>query len=419
MTRPRPGLVLQLFARASAAQRKRAILTIAAIAWGSLALVLLLSFGEGMQRRMAEGASGLGRNLAITWPGETGRPWKGLPSGRPIRPRYEDIALLQKSIEGLDAAVGEMRVWQVAFSWRNKTVNGRLTGTEPVYGRLRKHRPRVGGRFINALDVDRQRRVIFLGDELAVDIFGEHDPVGELLQVNKVPYTVIGVMREKFQMGTYGGPDSSNAVVPITTFKTQFGRESLSNLVLKPLNGDDMDDVIRQMHEVLGAKYGFDPEDERVLQIWNTREGAEMTDRIMIGLEVFLAIIGSLTLLIGGVGVANIMYAVVKERTREIGVMMALGARRSWIIAPIVLEGLVYTALGGLMGTLVGVVLIMIMAQVQLDSSDALAMLGMPTIDVTVAATASGVLGLIGLLAGYFPARRAASIQPAETLRHE
>jgi putative ABC transport system permease protein len=139
----------------------------------------------------------------------------------------------------------------------------------------------------------------------------------------------------------------------------------------------------------------------------------------MLGIKLFLSIIGVLTLTVGGIGVANIMYAVVKERTREIGVKMALGARSHWVTGPIVLEGLTYTLLGGLAGLVVATVLVYLLSLVPTGDNMALKALGKPTLSPTIAATAAGVLGIIGLLAGYFPARRAASVDPAETLRYE
>ena len=139
----------------------------------------------------------------------------------------------------------------------------------------------------------------------------------------------------------------------------------------------------------------------------------------MLGIKLFLSIIGVLTLTVGGIGVANIMYAVVKERTREIGVKMALGARSHWITGPIVLEGLTYTLLGGVAGLLVATILVYLLSLIPTGENMALKALGKPTLSPAIAATAAGVLGIIGLLAGYFPARRAASVEPAETLRYE
>jgi putative ABC transport system permease protein len=169
---------------------------------------------------------------------------------------------------------------------------------------------------------------------------------------------------------------------------------------------------------VLGGKYRFDPDDERALGIWDTRENQRLTDNIAFGIQIFLGIIGALTLFVGGMGVANIMYAVVKERTREIGVKMALGAKVRQVMAPFVLEALLMTVMGGVLGTLVSLGLIAGIAMLPLKG-DAFDFLGKPTFSLPIAVATSVVLGTIGLLAGYFPARRAASVNPAVSLRYE
>jgi putative ABC transport system permease protein len=176
----------------------------------------------------------------------------------------------------------------------------------------------------------------------------------------------------------------------------------------------------QRLFQVLGARYRFDPKDERALQMWDTLETQKVTQNISVGIELFLGVIGGLTLLIGGVGVANIMYATVKNRTREIGVQMALGARRVYVLGPLVVESLALTAMGGAIGVTLGAGIVHLLAFVQsrLDS-EALKFMGAPTFSPGVALTVVVLLGTIGFLAGYFPSRRAVAIQPAVALRYE
>jgi putative ABC transport system permease protein len=148
-------------------------------------------------------------------------------------------------------------------------------------------------------------------------------------------------------------------------------------------------------------------------------KSSQTTANILIGIQLFLGIVGALTLLIGGVGVANIMYAVVKERTREIGVKMALGARRRWIIMPFVLEAVLYTLIGGALGITIATVLVSLTAFIPIENNKVMSFLGRPTLSPQIGIITSLILGAIGLLAGYFPARRAASVDPAATLRYE
>ncbi len=414
-----PAVVLTLFVQSSRLAKKRAALTIAAIAWGTVAILLLLSFGEGLKRQMDVNRRSTGENLAVMWPNETSKPWKGMNPGRPIRLTTDDVAFVRERMPELTAVIGEVVSWRTALTYGRKTVNGRVLGTNVVYGEARKHYPMPGGRWLTPADEAEKRRVIFLGDELAKDIFGEEDPVGKTLLVNNSPFTVIGVMQHKTQMGVYGGPDQDHAVIPFTTFKALFGRDRLNVLVIQSRTPEEMAPALRRLNEILGAKYGYDPTDERALSTWNIVKTSKQGQNMIVGIQMFLGLIGALTLLIGGVGVANIMYAVVKERTREIGVKMALGAKARWITWPFVLEGLLYTLVGGVAGMTIATLIVTGLGLIPDGSNRVLAFLGRPTLSPVIAATTAGILGAIGLMAGYFPARRAAAIDPASTLRYE
>ncbi|MCD4747997.1 MAG: ABC transporter permease [Thermoanaerobaculales bacterium] len=412
-------IIFHLFIKASTLQRKRAILTVAAIAWGTVAILMLLAFGEGLKVQLSRAKRGMGENIAVWWPGETTKVWQGLPQGRSIRPRLEDIEYLRGRMTSASGVIGELTSWQTSLTWGTTTLSSRVTGANWEYGEIRHHFPQAGGRFLNARDEGEKRRVIFLGNQLAADIFGAVNPVGEILLVNHTPYLVIGVMRPKLQMGTYKGPDEGGATIPITTFAAQFGQQRLSNIVYKVAHPDDMPAAHLQFNEALASKYRFDPTDEAVTGVWDTARGAEITNNVTFGLQIFFGIIGGLTLLIGGIGVANIMYAVVKEKTREIGVQMALGARPAWITWPFVLQGVAYTLLGGVFGVVIAVTLVSLIALVPVEGNRALEFLGKPTLSWQIAAATAFILGTVGIFAGYFPARRAASVDPAETLRYE
>jgi putative ABC transport system permease protein len=417
LLRAEVALVLRLFQADLIHNRKRIVLTILAIAWGTLSIVMLLSFGEGMKRAFNKGKRGMGDGIAVLWPGATTRAYAGLPSGRSISFADEDGVLLSERIPEIAALSREYATFR-GVTVGTKTINARIRGVDPSFGEMRNIIPQAGGRFVDAIDLEAKRRVIVLGEELAQDLFGSQDVVGRSLFVNQSSFLVIGVAQKKTMMGMYSGPDKGQACIPATTFKSMFSDARIGNFVYKPAARELAEQAKAQVYRVLAAKYRFDPEDRRALSVWDTLEDQRIVSNIALGIQIFLGIIGALTLMVGGMGVANIMYAVVKERTREIGVKMALGAKLRQVMAPFVLEALMMTVLGGALGTAVSLTLMAAIAALPLEG-EAFEFLGRPTFSPGVAAATTLVLGAIGTLAGYFPARRAAGVNPAESLRYE
>jgi putative ABC transport system permease protein len=411
------ALVWRLFRADAEHQTKRIALTVLAIAWGTLSIVMLLSFGEGLKRAFHRSKRGLGDNIAILWPGATTKPFEGLLSGRSISFRDEDAQLLKERIPEIDALSREYAK-HIGVTNGRKTINARVRGVDPCFGEIRHILPQPGGRFLDEVDSREKRRSIVLGDALATDLFGALDPVGHNVQINQSTFLVVGVMQPKTMMGMYSGPDKSQASIPATTFKAMFTDEKVQNLVYRPVSAGAADQAKAEVYRILAAKYRFAPEDTRAISIWDTREDQRIVDNIGIGIQMFLGVIGALTLFVGGMGVANIMYAVVKERTREIGVKMALGAKMRQVMTPFVLEALLMTVIGGFLGTTVSLGLMAGIAAMPLKG-EAFDFLGRPTFSPGVAIATATVLGTIGSLAGFFPARRAASVNPAESLRYE
>jgi putative ABC transport system permease protein len=411
------AMVWKLFEHDASRQRKRIALTVLAIGWGTLSIVLLLSFGEGMKRSFHKGSRGMGEGIGVVWPGATTRAYQGLPSGRNIRFIDEDVGLVRARVPEIGAISGEYSK-RTSLTVGTKTVNARVRGVLPSFGGMRNLVPQAGGRFLNDPDLDKKRRVVFLGEELTRDLFGREDVVGRSVLINQSSFLVVGVEQKKIMMGMYSGPDKNQATIPATTFKAMFTDAGLDNLIYKPVSVGLADEAKAGLYRVMAAKYRFDPDDTRALGIWDTRENQRITDNIALGIQMFLGIIGALTLFVGGMGVANIMYAVVKERTREIGVKMALGAKVRQVMAPFVLEALIMTVMGGMLGTAVSLALVAVIARLPLEN-EAFEFLGRPTFSPAIAAATAAVLGTIGTLAGYFPARRAASVNPAVSLRYE
>ena len=416
----RLGLIFHLLKTSLLHQRRRAALTILTVAWGTLSMVFLLAFGEGARVKAEEEFKGWGEAFAMVHAGRTNKEWQGYPKGRQIRIWSRDIPVLQGRL-GEDVLIsGWIGRGGILLDHDGTTAVVSLRGVDAPFERLRNIKPVEGGRFLSARDEQEKRRVIFLGDMLAAELFGEEEPVGQSLLVNGQRYMVIGVLQHKLAQGLGGeSPDTRMAVIPRSTLLFQFGDRPLGVLVVMPPNPDQMDATLGSLRETLSSLYKLDPEDEQALHIWDRAKNAQDMRNMFTAILAFLAIIGGLTLFIGGVSVANIMFAIVKERTREIGVKMAMGARRRQIVLPILMEGMLYTLSGGAVGLTVSVVLVELMGALPTDKYKGLSMIGHPTISWSIALLTVAILAVVGTLAGYFPARRAASINPAETLRYE
>lgn len=410
--------LFRLFTREMRYQKKRIWLTISGIAWGTLSIILLLSFGEGLKRQMAKANKGLGVNIVIMYGGQTTKTYQGLPKGRNIRFTDEDIELLRSKIPQITRISGEYDLYGASLTYNETTITERVTGVLPEFEEMRTHYAAQGGRFINAIDIEQRRRVIFLGNNLKDRLFGSEEAVGKTITMNSLPFTVVGVMQEKMQMSMYGGPDENKGTVPSSTLKALEGRTHLSRIVYQVNNLEYAETVKQQIYEILGRKYRFDPTDERALGLWDTIEQTQVAGNMLIGIQLFLGLIGALTLLIASVGVANIMYVSVKERTQEIGIKRALGAKRRHIKQQFILEALMIAVVGGIIGGVVSLLIVQTLQGIPV-SEGPLELLGKPTFSWPIALSTATILGVVGLAAGFFPARRAAKVDPIESLRYE
>jgi putative ABC transport system permease protein len=410
--------IYNLFTRDFRKQKKRIMLTLVALAWGTISIMLLLAFGQGLHEQMTLNNKGMGDNIAVLWGGQTSKAYKGMGLGRRISLYKEDPAYLKERIPEIKFIGGEYTRWGVRITYKDKIFSEHITGVPPSFEDMRYHIPQSGGRMINQIDMDKKRRVAFLGSSLYDRLFEGEDPIGKVIMVNGIPFTVIGVMIKKQQTNSYEGMDEDLLAMPATTFQTIFGDPYLDDMVVKAHNPDQMVEVEKKILEAMAAKYRFDPTDDRAISIWNTVESSKEFDNIMFGIKIFLGIIGFLTLLIAGVGVANIMYVSIRERTREIGIKIAVGARKSLILTQFLIEALVITFLGGALGMAASIGMTEGFKSIPMQS-DVLDFMGRPTVSLEIGIIVVIILGLLGGLAGFFPALRAASISPVDALRYE
>ncbi|MEW5875858.1 MAG: ABC transporter permease, partial [Candidatus Zixiibacteriota bacterium] len=269
------GVFLTSMFRDMKSQKMRTFLTVFGILWGTASVILLLAFGQGIHVRQQAAMKGLGDAIVIMWPGRTAKVFQGLPKNRQIRFREDDAVLLKQQVVHLGRLSPEYTLWDAKARVGKTEKLVRVTGCWPEFGEARNIVPQTGSRFINQEDMDLKRRVIFIGDELKDQLFGEQDAIGRMVLINGVPFTVVGVMRKKEQDSSYNGRDTQKAFIPSATFRAMYGSEYVNNIIFQADKPENTPTAKRSVYEVLGARYKFDPDDEEALSMWDTTEGEQ------------------------------------------------------------------------------------------------------------------------------------------------
>ncbi len=393
----------------------RTFMTMFGIIWGTISIIVLLAFGVGVEKTMSRNMHGMGETVAILWPGRTSMAYAGFNIGRYIRFMEEDAELLRREIPEFREISPEYSTWNVPLRVADKVNKPNISGIIPEYCEMRSIQPEAGGRWINDLDVRDRKRVVFLGNTLKNYLFGEQtNAVGKIVYVGDSPFIVIGVLIKKTQPSSYSARDEDRAFIPASTFHSLFGNRYINNIVYRPKDPRQAEYVQKRIYEVLGSRYRFNPEDKQALGIWDTTEMDKFSYYFSLGLKIFLALIGFMTLTVGGIGLANIMYVVVQERTYEIGIRRSIGAKRRHIMGQFILETFIIMAISSLIGLLLSIFIIKGIALIpKVDEY-----VGIPVINFFVALSTMAILSAIGFVAGYFPARKAARLNVIDCLRY-
>ena len=407
--------------KALVGHRVRAAMTMTGIAWGIVAVVLLMAYGNGFHTAIETGfRRAFSNGTVVIWNGQTSMQAGGERAGRRIRLKEEDVEPLRQL--GTIKHVSPEYVESLPLAYGIKQTTSNVRGVAPEYAEMRSEIAEFG-RFINAEDTEKQRRVVFLGSEVAKKLFGNSPAVGETIRISGLTFEVIGVLTQKVSFSNYYSPDKYCAFIPFTTVKQLWSQDYVDNMVIQTLSPATHFQAIKQVKEVLAARHNFNPKDERALSFNDSVENMKQISGITGGLKIILSFIGALTLMIGGIGVMNIMLVTVTERTREIGVLKALGAKRRHILIQFLLEALVITFFGGVLGIALSWLVVTFaghrpfLADLLEDPTKQTDIFLLLSGDVVL--TATGILMIVGLFSGLWPALRASKTDPIESLRYE
>lgn len=404
----------------------RTFLTGFSVSWGIFMLIVLLGAGNGLRNGMMHNFRNYSHNMVEVWTRYTTKPYKGMQPNRRIQFKQDDFDVLDKhpEIEYKSARISRNDTISYEFDY----LTGNIEGVNPDYSIIFFINISAGnGRFINELDIRDKRKVIVLSTRMANVLFQGESALGEFVRVGSSMMQVVGVYTED------NTNNSAPAYIPFSTAQALFNRGYGFGYLVFTTKGvtteEEVEAFNQRFRESMARKHKFDPEDKSAIGMWNMANEFRMFNGMMNGIALFIWIVGIGTLMAGVVGVSNIMLITVRERTKEFGIRKALGAKPRSILGLIIFESILVTAVFGYIGMLAGIGLTelinygMEMAQSAAEGGGHIgedtSIFRNPTVNLSISLAATAVLIVAGVLAGYFPARKAVKIPAVDAMRAE
>lgn len=417
------------------ANKLRSFLTMFGILWGVISVVILSATGEGFQRGNQHVLEELGKNVGIIWGGRTSLQAGGERAGRAIFLTVDDARALERESSLIAVVSPEIQRGGINVKSAYNAAALQVHGIEPQYQQIRTI-DIERGRSFRFTDNEQALRVAIVGADATKQLFGDRDSIGAVIELNGLPFTVIGKIRKKDQDSNYSGPDNDKIFLPFATMQRDFPRLGVdpgvvSDIIVapRPWVVDELPGVLdrrtgriedvdwpleRDVRRVLAPRHDFDPTDRNAISMWDTTLQTLMFGRMIQKMKDFFSVVGVVTLALGGLGVMNIMLVAVQERTREIGVRKALGATTRQIQRQFFFEGFLLTMISGTIGFLVAFALCAAVNTLPMPER----FQGM-TVTWTAGLGAVAALVVVGVVTSTYPARRAALLPPVEALRYE
>lgn len=397
-------------------------LTAFGVFWGILMLILLLGAGRGMQNAFSDGWSNDVADSIWIFPNSTSVPYMGLPVGRAIALDEDDMRAVRQQIPGVrfmssENPLGSFINSDISVTFGTKSGSFQVLGVADQYFNIKEKVGFNEGRRLDRLDQDENRKVVVIGTRVADRLFTSYvEAIGKSIQINGITFKVIGLFYDKGNRGRM----SERIYMPVSAFKKAFGGGLEVKLItVRPKQGADPFKLEDDIVALLKQRHKISPEDKRAIEVANKARDAREINEMFTGLNAFIWVVGIGTLLAGIVGVSNIMIITVKERTREIGIRKALGARPSSIVGSLLFESVMVTSIAGYSGLVMGVALLEGVSAMLRKFNIELPYFQRPEVDLTIALSALLLLIVAGVLAGLMPALRAARIMPVEAMKAE